>query len=167
MPDYDEASLDATRTALLRLGKGLHGFERSFGAKGEVDPVRHLIATASGWGGLPDHEATYLNVNPGLPRGEYSSRCVTCRSTASDLSRSATPTGTSNAYDRDAYSVNNLTAARDEDGTVTIHFGGCGDGRPNCLPVTYGWNYLVPLVPSRAEILNGTWIFPSLTPTAG
>jgi hypothetical protein len=69
--------------------------------------------------------------------------------------------------DRGAYSVNNLTAGRHEDGTVTIHFGGCGDGRPNCLPVTDGWTYLVRLYRPRAEILNGTWIFPSLTPTAG
>jgi hypothetical protein len=34
---------------------------------------------------------------------------------------------------------------RDEDGSVTVHFGGCGDGRPNCLPVMDGWNYLVRL----------------------
>jgi hypothetical protein len=64
MPDCDQAGLDATRAALLQLGKGLHGFERSFGAKGEVNPVRHLIATASGWGGLPGNEATYPRRQP-------------------------------------------------------------------------------------------------------
>jgi hypothetical protein len=62
MPEYDQASLDATRAALLELGKGLPGFQRSFGAKDEVDPVHNLIATAAGWGGLPDREASYLNV---------------------------------------------------------------------------------------------------------
>jgi hypothetical protein len=41
------------------------------GARMLVDPVRHLIATAAEWGGLPDHEAVYLNVDPGLPTGEY------------------------------------------------------------------------------------------------
>jgi hypothetical protein len=149
------------------LGKGLHGFERSFGAKGEVHPVRHLISTASGWGGLPDHEATYLNVNPGLPREEYQ---LTVRDVPVDGFWSISlynADGHFEPNDRGAYSVNNLTAARHEDGTVTIHFGGCGDGRPNCLPVTDGWNYLVRLYRPRAEILNGTWIFPSLTPTAG
>jgi hypothetical protein len=149
------------------LGKGLHGFERSFGAKGEVHPVRHLISTASGWGGLPDHEATYLNVNPGLPREEYQ---LTVRDVPVDGFWSISlynADGYFEPNDRGAYSVNNLTAARHEDGTVTIHFGGCGDGRPNCLPVTDGWNYLVRLYRPRAEILNGTWIFPSLTPTAG
>jgi hypothetical protein len=29
-----------------------------------VDPVRHLIGTAAGWGGNPDKDATYLNITP-------------------------------------------------------------------------------------------------------
>ena len=35
-----------------------------FGAKGEVDPVRHLIGSASAWGGNPEKDALYLNVTP-------------------------------------------------------------------------------------------------------
>jgi hypothetical protein len=71
LPEYDEASFMATRNALLELAKGLHGFEHAFGTADRVDPIRHLIATAAGWGGLPDEEAMYLNVNPGLPVGAY------------------------------------------------------------------------------------------------
>ena len=41
--------------------------------------------------------------------------------------------------------MNNITAVRDQDGSVTIGFGGCGDGRPNCLPIMDGWNYTVRL----------------------
>ena len=51
MPDYDTASLDATREALLALGKGIGSFRHAFGARQEVDPVHHLIATAGGWAG--------------------------------------------------------------------------------------------------------------------
>ena len=40
------------------------GFKDAFGAKGQVDPVRHLIGTAAGWGGNPDKDATYLSVTP-------------------------------------------------------------------------------------------------------
>ena len=36
--------------------------------------------------------------------------------------------------DRNAYSVNSVTALPDSDGSVTVHFGGCTDDRPNCLP---------------------------------
>ncbi len=68
MPDYDAASLDRTRGALLELGRGLTGFDHAFGARGDVDPVRHLVGTAAGWGGLPDHEARYIGVEPGLAR---------------------------------------------------------------------------------------------------
>jgi hypothetical protein len=34
--------------ALVELARGLSQFENAFGAKGDVDPVRHLLATAAG-----------------------------------------------------------------------------------------------------------------------
>jgi hypothetical protein len=64
MPDYDEASLTATRDALLELSKGIAGYSRSFGRRADVDPVRHLVATASGWGGLPETEAFWASPRP-------------------------------------------------------------------------------------------------------
>ena len=42
-----------------------------FGARGDVDPVRHLIGCAAGWGGLPTSEATYIGVDPKVPVGDY------------------------------------------------------------------------------------------------
>ncbi len=59
-PDFDPESLDATRAAVLALGKGVHDAARMFGPPSAVDPVRHLIGTAAGWGGLPDREASYV-----------------------------------------------------------------------------------------------------------
>jgi hypothetical protein len=61
-------------------------------------------------------------------------------------------------------SVNSVTADREADGSVIIHFGGCADGRRNCLPTTEGWNYLVRMYQPRAEILDGSWNFPALAP---
>ena len=46
-------------------------FDATFGRRQDVDPVHHLIGSAAGWGGLPDAEATYVGVSPGLPVGEY------------------------------------------------------------------------------------------------
>jgi hypothetical protein len=164
MPAYDQASFDATRAALLELAKGLGSFEHAFGAKNEVNPVLHLIGTAAGWGGLPDREAVYVNVNPGLPVGEYQ---LTVRDVPVDGFWSISlynAAGYFEPNDRGAYSVNNLTAARDQDGSVTIGFGGCDNGRPNCLPITDGWNYVVRLYRPRTEILDGTWTFPALEP---
>ena len=71
MPDYDTASLDTTRKAVLTLARGVKAFDHAFGRKDAVDPISHLLGTASGWGGLPEQEAFYLNVDPGFPTGEY------------------------------------------------------------------------------------------------
>ena len=64
--------------------------------------------------------------------------------------------------ERDAYSINSITAARNDDGTVTVLFGDDGDPARNSLPVTDGWNYVVRLYRPRPEILDGTWVFPSV-----
>jgi hypothetical protein len=63
--------------------------------------------------------------------------------------------------DRNAYSVNNITAAANDDGSVTVHFGG-DDDRPNLLPIMDDWNYTVRLYRPRPEILDGTWTFPAI-----
>jgi hypothetical protein len=162
--DYDTASLDATRDALLSLARGLTGFEHTFGAKEAVDPIRHLIGTAVGWGGLPEKEAFYINVDPGFPPGEYQ---LTVRDVPVDGFWSISvynADGYFEANDRNAYSINNITATPNPDGAVTVHFGGCGDGRPNCLPIGDGWNYAVRLYRPRPEILDGTWTFPTAQP---
>ena len=64
---------------------------------------------------------------------------------------------TVNEYD--AYSYNSVTAKRNEDGSVTIHFGG-DPGQDNFLPIVPGWNYIVRMYQPREEILEGTWTFP-------
>jgi hypothetical protein len=164
-PDYDTASLDATRRALLELAAGLSGFDGAFGARSEVDPVQHLLGTAAGWGGLPSHEATYVNVDPGLPVGEYA---LTVRDVPVDGFWSISLYNAAGYFEDlgGKVSVNNLTAVRDADGAVTVHFGGCGDGRPNCMPIGEGWNYLVRLYRPREEIVDGRWTFPAIAPTA-
>ena len=64
--------------------------------------------------------------------------------------------------DQNRNSVNSVTAVRNEDGTTTVNFGGCRDGRVNCLPIMEGWNYLVRLYRPHTEVLDGTWTFPSI-----
>jgi len=34
-----------------------------------------------------------------------------------------------------AYSINNITAKKSEDGSVAIQFGGCDGTTPSCLPI--------------------------------
>jgi hypothetical protein len=164
MPDYDEASFAATRQALSELAKGIGGFDRAFGARDAVDPVRHLIGTAVGWAGLPEHEAYYVNVNPGLPVGSYR---LIVESVPVDAFWSISVYNAAGYFepnDLGVYSINSVTAVPDEDGSVTVSFGGCDGRRPNCIPIMDGWNYTVRLYRPRPEILDGSWTFPTIEP---
>jgi hypothetical protein len=70
VPNWDQASQKKVRDALLVLGTTAPDFKKAFGTKAEVDPVRHLIGTAMGWGGNPDKDAVYLNVTPAKNDGK-------------------------------------------------------------------------------------------------
>ncbi|MFJ2553724.1 DUF1214 domain-containing protein [Microbacterium sp. NPDC087591] len=158
---YDEVSFAATRGAILELAKGLGGFDRAFGRKEDVDPIRHLLGAAAGWGGLPETEAFYVNVNPELPVGEYT---LTIGDVPVDGFWSISlynADGYFEANPSGAYSVNNITGQREDDGTITVRFGG-DPSAPNALPITEGWNYLVRLYRPRPEVLDGSWTFPGI-----
>lgn len=162
-PTYDTASLDATRRPLLELARGVGGFDRTFGPKDAVDPVRHLLGTAGGWGGLPEQEAFYLNVEPRLPVGEYS---LTVRDVPVDAFWSISLYNADGFFEQTEHglnSVNSVIAERNDDDSVSVHFGGCSDDRPNCLALMEGWNYIVRLYRPRPEILDGSWTFPAVS----
>lgn len=163
MPDYDGPSFDRTRSALLALAADMTSFERSFGRREDVDPVHHLIGAAAGWGGLPDSEATYIGVDPRLPVGEYELRVGADVPVDGFWSISVyNADGFFEPNAAGAYSVNSITAVRDDDGGVTVRFGGDGDAARNSVPIVDGWNYLVRLYRPRPEVLSGEWSFPAL-----
>ncbi|HYO42177.1 MAG TPA: DUF1254 domain-containing protein [Candidatus Limnocylindrales bacterium] len=160
LPAYEPESFKAVREALAGLGRTVDGFERTFGRREDVDPVRHLIGTAIGWGGLPQSEAHYINVDPGLPVGEYRIRV---RDVPVDAFWSISLYNAGGFFEpasEGGNSVNSLTAVPDADGGVSVHLGACGDGRANCLRIMDGWNYVVRLYRPRPEVLDGTWSFP-------
>jgi hypothetical protein len=162
LPNYDEKSHKATYDALIELSRGVGQATRTFGKREDVDPVRHLIGTAFGWGGLPEEQAYYLNVEPGLPVGEYR---LTVKDVPVDAFWSITvynKDGFLEKNDLDTYNVGSVTATPNSDGSVTVNFGGCEDGRPNCLPLIEEWNYIVRLYQARPEILDGSWVFPAI-----
>ena len=157
---YDEASYRATKQPLLALGAGLHDSRRTFGSRDSVDPVRFLIGTAGGFGGLPEEEAYYAIRATPLPVGRYELRVV---DVPVDGFWSVSVYNRDGYFDEnpyDSYSVNDVMAAVDDDGAVTIRFGPEPDGSPNYLHVKEGWNYVARMYRPRASILAGTWSFP-------
>jgi hypothetical protein len=169
LPNWDQASLKEIREALLILARHTTSFQHAFGAKGLVDPIKHLIGTATGWGGNPDRDATYVGGsvqrNDGKTVYKLRVKDVPVDGFWSISVYNAAGYFEPNPYK--AYSLNNITAKKDLDGAVTVQFGGCNGQIPNCLPTTSGWNYLVRLYRPHSEILDGKWKVPQLQPVAG
>jgi hypothetical protein len=167
-PNWDQASQKQVRDALLSLSSTLPDLRKGGGSREEVDPVRHLIATAAGWGLNPDKDAVYLNVTPTGNDGHGVYR-LTVTEVPVDGFWSVSVYDAEGHFvknDRDAYTLNSVTANRDPDGSVTVQFGGCEDQGANCLPIFAGWNYMVRLYRPQPEVLDGTWTFPEAEPVA-
>jgi hypothetical protein len=167
-PAWDQASQKKVRDALLVLSSTTSDFKRAFGTKEQVDPVKHLIGTAAGWGGNPDKDATYLSVTPAGNDGNTIYK-LSVKEVPVDAFWSVSVYNAEGYFEKnpyDAYTLNNLTAKKSGNDAIDIQFGGCDGNVPNCLPITKGWNYTVRLYRPRAEILNGKWKFPEPQPAS-
>ena len=165
-PEWNTDQLAVIRKALSDVAA--LGFETTyaFGRKDEVRPVDYLIGAAAGWAGLPSKASFYVidSVDANDGRTPYA---VTAKDVPVGAFWSITvynADGFLEPNDLNRNSYNNVTAKKNDDGSVTIHFGGCGDGRINCIPITQGWNYLIRMYEPRKEILDGSWTFPSIEP---
>jgi len=140
VPDSDRASQKKVPDALIVLGSTLPDLRKAFGAKEEVDPVRHLIGIATAWGGNPDKDAIYLNVTPSRNDGETVYR-LTVKDVPVDGFWSISVYNAEGYFEPNsfnAYTLNNITAKTSDDGSVAIQFGGCDGKVPNCLPTVKG-----------------------------
>jgi hypothetical protein len=166
LPNWDQTSLKEIRDALEVLSKHNTSFGGAFGARGKVDPIKHLIGTAAGWGGNPDNDASYASFDPPKSDGKIYKlavpKDVPVNAFWSISVYNAKGFFEKNTYD--AYSVNDITGKKNADGTMMIQFGGCDGNIPNCLPTVPGWNYAVRMYRPRAEILSGKWKFPEAKP---
>ena len=168
VPAWDKTSQDKIRTALLVLHDISGIASDAYGSKEEVDPIHHLIGTASGWGGNPARDAAYAFGAAPQNDGKTIYR-MHVGEVPVDAFWSITvynKEGYFEPNELNAYSINNLTATKSADGSINIQFGGCDGKVPNCLPITDGWNYAVRLYRPRAEILDGSWKFPEPQPVS-
>ena len=166
VPNWDLQSQRKVRDALLALGETVPDTKGMFGPRYHVDPVRHLIGTAIGFGGNPEKDAFSLNVIPPKNDGV----------TMHKLRVTDVPVDgfwSISIYDEQghfvknkfaAYTVNNITAKKDADGSITVQFGGCDGKKPNCLDIMPAWNYTIRLYRPRRDILDGRWKFPGAEP---
>lgn len=168
VPNWDHQSQKKVREALLALASTLPDTQRMYGRRGEVDPVRFLIGAAQGWGANPPSEALYLNVVPERNDGSTIYR-LEVGDVPVDGFWSVCVYNSEGYFEQNSlnsYSLNNITAKKDEHGRIVVQFGGCDGSVPNCLPVMPNWNYMVRLYRPRAEVLDGSWTFPEASPVS-
>ncbi len=162
--DWDADSLNMTRKLLLGLGSQMTNFRNTFGKESEVSPIHHLIGTAGGWGGNPDKDAIYEQGFVENNDGQATYVLTVPADVPVDGFWSISVYNADGYFEENAeglYSVNNLTAKKEADGSVKVHFGGDSNSA-NYLPITPGWNYTVRLYRPHQEILDGSWVFPTL-----
>jgi len=165
VPNWDHKSQDRLRDAINVLAATMKNFDQSFGPKAAVDPIAHLLGAASGWGGNPAKDATYLNVTPDNNDGN-TAYTLTVKDVPVDGFWSISlynGKGFFQQNEYNAYSINNVTGVKNQDGSYVIHFGG-DPNQTNYLPIMDGWTYIVRLYQPRREIRDGQWMFPSAQP---
>ena len=162
IPKWDKASQDKVRSALIVLSGTMENYDGAFGSKDQVNPIKFLFASATGWGGNPQKDAMYAGVFPELNDGK-TPYTLTVKDVPVDGFWSISLYNKEGYFQKNqysAYTVNNITGKKNKDGSMTIHFGG-DPKQTNFLPIMDGWNYLIRLYQPRKEILDGNWKFPA------
>ena len=165
VPAWDDASETVVRSALLALRETLDEPADVCGSRFEIDPIRHLVGCAA-TGGSSDRAALSLAVTPENNDGATVHHLTVQRVPVDGFWSIAVynAAGYFERNDREAYTVNSVTADRNSDGSITVQFGGCASEVPNCLPIPPGWSYVVRLYRPRVEIFDGEFRFPVATP---
>ncbi len=169
LKDWDREEMLKLRRAFNTLGSSLSDSSTFFGVKCDRSYLMNCMGIAVGWGGMQRRDALYipsqvpkndgktayvLNVPKDVPVDGFWSVTVY------NKDRFMVP----NKYN--AYSFNNVTAKKNPDGGITIHFGG-DPAAGNFLPIVDGWVYIVRLYRPRKSVLDGTWKFPAAVQAKG
>ena len=111
MPNWDPVSQKKVRDALIVRAAAVPDTRRMFGARDQLDAVRHLIGTATDWGGNPEKDALYVTVLPSKNNGSTINR-LNAKDVPVDGFWSISVYNAEGYFQKnpfDAYTLNNIT----------------------------------------------------------
>ena len=128
------------RDQLKALGESLPDWDRAAGPRsgrsGQTPDSYHDIRALN-----PEKDAIYLNVNPPKNDGTGIYKLNVKGDVPVDGFWSISVYNDKGFFvknDAQAYTLNNITAKKDADGSVSVQFGGCDGKAANCLPIFPG-----------------------------
>ena len=131
--------------------------EVMFGKKGEVPLKEHNIGTAVGWGGMTAERAVY----PSYHADSNEPRTLTLKDVPAGAFWSVTVYDKEGYPQGEIYNINSEFAAANDDGSVTIHFGG-DKNAANYMDIFDGWNVALRIYEPTEAYFNGEWVRPEL-----
>jgi len=168
VPNWDEEQVMKLRQAANVLGSSVPDSSSFFGTKIDRGYLENMMGAAVGWGGMQRQDALYIPFTPKKNDG----KTPYVLHVPADVPIVGNGFWSVTVYDKDrflvpneygAYSFNNVTAKRNNDGSVTIRFGG-DPGQDNFLYIKEGWQIIIRMYRPGKEILDGTWKFPLPVP---
>ena len=154
-PNYDMAQLEELRIKLANEALALDNLNNMQGARGAVDEHLHLLATAVGWGLLPDANARYIGYvqADGDGSGCYSTNYKVPPFNDSGFFSITMYDAEGWMFDERAI-LNKNNIVFNEDGSFDANFGECGENAKNNLPITKGWNFIMRVYEPKLEKLE-------------
>lgn len=128
-----------------------------FGKKGEVPLKEHNVGTSSGWGGLTADRAVY----PSIYAESAEPQTLTLKDVPAGVFWSVTVYDSEGYPQGEVYNINSQFAVPNEDGSVTIHFGGDKEA-VNYMDIFEDWNLAPRIYEPTEAYFNGEWVMPEL-----
>jgi hypothetical protein len=164
VPNWDTIDLGHIREALKVLGNYLPNRNTAYGAHmKDVEPIDHLIGTADAWGGWHPENAVYQNYVPNKNDGKTPYKLTLNKVPAGEHGFWSISVYNEDGFfeqnEFDKYVINSRATVIDEDGGITINFGG-DPTQPNFLPIMPDWNYMLRIYLPQASYFDGSWEAP-------
>ncbi len=128
-----------------------------FGKKGKQTDENHNAGTAVGWGGFTADQAVYPIYYP--TSNEH--QTLTLKDMPTKAFWSVTVYDKGGYATTDTYNINSQFAEKNEDGSVTINFGGDKTAK-NYMETFDGWNITLRIYLPEQAYFNGEWKKPEL-----